>query len=141
MKKNNKQGGFTIIEVMIAMVVMTILISVALTIVDVSNTYNARARNLSVANDLALGKMQEYELMEFGSIPVGSSASNYEVEDFTSDIVDETEVKYTSITGKVFSEAISGSLKSVRVEVVYEFGADEREIIYATYIQIDGVGR
>ena len=135
------EQGFTLIEVLMAMLVLTILIGTSLSVVVVANQYNAQAQTISIANDLALGKMQDYELMDFEDIPVGSAGNDYEVEDFSANVPNLTDKIFESVSAKVFVEPISGSLKKITVDFEYVSNRDERQIIYATYVQVDGVGR
>jgi len=135
------RSGFTTIEVIISLFIITILISISLGIVLLSNQINARTRAYSEANSLAFSKIQEYELKDFGDIDNGSSANNFEVEDFSSEVLANDEVKYSSASAKVRSQPVSGSLKKIVVLVVYSHLNETREIEYATYIQMGGVGR
>ena len=135
------KSGFTTIEVLLSLFIMTILISISLGIVLLSNQINARTRAYSEANSMAFSKIQEYELRDFYDIANGNGGSNFEIEDFSSEIMANTEVEYSSASAKVRSEPVSGSLKKIRVIVVYSHLGETRDIEYATYIQLGGVGR
>ena len=135
------KSGFTTIEVLISLFIMTILISISLGIVLLSNQINARTRAYSEANSLVFSKIQEYELRNYGDIANGSGASNFEIEDFSDEVLANTEVEYTAASAKVRSQPVSGSLKKIIVTVVYSHLGETRDIEYATYIQMGGVGR
>lgn len=130
-----------LVEILISLFVIVMLVTIGALILNISNGSRSRAEKYAEANSIAFAKIQEYELKEFSTIPNGSSGSNYEIEDFSADILARPENRFTEATGKVYSQAISGSLKKVWLEVTYEFGDLDGDIDYATYIQIGGVGR
>jgi prepilin-type N-terminal cleavage/methylation domain-containing protein len=140
-RKINDQSGFTIIEVITTLIVMTILLTVVAQIVTLSNASAARTRRYDVANSLAFSKVQEYELKDFDSIPIGTSANNYEVEDFTAAVLANGEATYQTVSATVTSEPRSGSLILLGVIIDYTYGSDSQTIEYSTFIQVGGVGR
>ena len=141
MRKQNENGGYLLVEILVAMFVIVILVTVGALILNVSNGARSRAENLGEANAIAFAKIQEYELKDFASIPNGSPGSNYEIEDFAAEITSRPENKFKNVEAKVYSEGISGSLKRLWLTLTYDFGTGGFTIEYATYIQIDGVGR
>jgi type II secretory pathway pseudopilin PulG len=141
MNKQTQQKGFLLVEILIALMVLVILVSIGAMILGISNDARSRAENYGVANSIAFAKIQEYELKDFPTIPNGVSGNNYEIEDFSADILASTDNKYNEASGKVYSKAVSGSLKKIWVHVDYTFGDLSDDVEYATYIQIGGVGR
>ena len=136
---SKNQYGFTIIELLITLMVLSIAFTSFMTIFLTIDGVSDRTFDLVTANDAAFTKMQEYENRDYLNIPVGDIASNYEVEDFTSSL--SSDLKNPS--GKVFAqyEGLSLTLKRVDVRVTYEVGNDPKVIEYANLIQISGVGR
>ena len=135
------QTGFTTIEVLIAMFVITILISISLGIVVLSDQITTRTKAYSQANEQAFAKIQEYELSDFSDIPNGTGDNDFEIEDFSDEFAADTSFDYRAASAKVYSRPNSGSLKKVWVEINYSHGNESRIIEYATYIQLGGVGR
>ncbi len=140
-ERRTDQDGYLLVEVIVALFVIVILVSVGAMILNISNGARSRAENYGEANALAFAKMQEYALLDFGAIPSGNPGSSYEIEDFSSDIEARSDNKFKNVDAKVYSMAESGSLKKVWLSLYYEFGSSGSTIEYSTYIQIDGVGR
>ncbi len=136
-----KQGGFTIIEVLIALVLLTMMISISLEIVLFSNQSNEKSRAYGEANNQVFAKLQEYELRDFNEIPNGNVASSYEVENFSDEAETNGAGLLRDVDATVHSQGISGSLKKLTAKIRYTHNAESRLIEYTTYIQIDGVGR
>jgi prepilin-type N-terminal cleavage/methylation domain-containing protein len=135
------QGGFTIIEVLIALVLLTMLISISLEITLYSNQANEKSQAYGEANNQVFSKLQEYELRDFNDIPNGSGLSDYEIEDFSDEAENNSDNLLRDVEATVHSQGISGSLKKLTAKITYTHDGEERLIEYATYIQIDGVGR
>jgi len=136
-----RQGGFTAVEAVISLLVLTILIGICLSIVVLSNQMNARTKAYNEANSQVFAKLQEYELKDFGDITNGVSANDYEIEDFSDEVEDNGRIHYTEVEAKVYCQPVSGSLKKIRAVVDFSYAGEARRIEYATYIQIGGVGR
>lgn len=135
------ETGFTIVEVLLSLFVLSAVLMIGFQIVTLGNQTSTRAKVTLAANAIAFGKVQEYENMTFNTIPVGVSGNNYEVEDFSSTVEAESEGAIDSSTAKVFVQPISGSLRKITVKIDYEVLAQPKFIEYATYIQLGGVGR
>ena len=136
-----KQGGFTIIEVLVALVLLTMLISISLEIVLFSNQSNERSRAYGEANNQVFAKLQEYELRDFNDIPNGNASNGYEVEDFSDEAETNGAGLLRDVDAVVQSQGISGSLKKLTAKITYTHDAKPRLIEYTTYVQIGGVGR
>lgn len=139
--RRDDNGGYLLVEVLVSLFVIVILVTIGALILNVSNGARSRAENLSEANAIAFAKIQEYELKDFADIPNGVPGNSYEIEDFASEITSRPENKFKNVEAKVFSQAESGSLKRIWLTLTYEFGTGGYTLDYATYIQIDGVGR
>ncbi len=141
LKMDKRQTGFTVIEVLIGLLLLTILISVSLEIVLYSAQSNEKSRSYNEANTQVFAKLQEYELKDFTDIANGNSTNQYEIEDFSSEATANSNGLLQGVDATVHSQPISGSLKKLTAKITYTHNGQSRLIEYATYIQIDGVGR
>ena len=139
--QRNNQAGYLLVEILVSLFVVVILVTVGALILNISNGARSRAENFGEANALAFAKIQEYELKDFSDIPNGIAGNNFEIEDFSAEVEARPENKFKNVDAKVFSEAESGSLKRLWLSLYYEFGSGGFTVEYATYIQVDGVGR
>jgi prepilin-type N-terminal cleavage/methylation domain-containing protein len=128
--------GFTIPELLATLFVLSIAFLSFSTLYLTIRSVTERTSDFVKANSEAFAKMQEYENQPFSLIPVGTGP-DYEVEDFSDDVDPEL----LEPEAKVRSQTISPTLKYLEVEVEFLNGDSRREIIYASYIQISGVGR
>ena len=141
LRKLKQTDGFTAIEVLISLGILSILFFAAVTMVTISTNTNARALAIQNINEIAFAKIQEYENMEFSDIPIGSPGNDYEVEEFIAEVESKAEKGITINDAKVYNEPISGSLYYLTLNIEYEYGANPSNIEYATYIQLGGAGR
>lgn len=81
----NVQKGFTVAEVLVAIVLGTIVISIMATSLQVLTITNARASQRSEAEALTFQKIQDYINLPFEDVPIGDSINAYEVENFDAD--------------------------------------------------------
>lgn len=133
---SRNQQGFTIPELLSTLFVLSIAFFSFSTLYLTIRSVTERTSDFVLANSAAFAKMQEVENQSYSSIPVGTSPE-YEVEDFSTSLNSEL----LDSVGKVRIQEISPTLKYVEVEVEFLNGDSRREIIYANYIQISGVGR
>lgn len=140
-KSRVSEDGFTIVEVLLSLFVLSSVLTIGFQIVTLGNQMSTRAKVTLTANAIAFAKMQEYENKTFANIPAGISGNSYEVEDFSSAVINDSEGTIDSATGKVYSQPISGSLRKVSVKITYKLLSETKFIEYATYIQLGGVGR
>jgi prepilin-type N-terminal cleavage/methylation domain-containing protein len=129
-------GGFTIPELLMTLFVLSIAFFSFSTLFLTIRSVTERTSDFVLANTSAFAKVQEYENQNYLSIPIGS-APDYVVEDFTADLSNEL----LEATGEVRIQSISPTLKYMEVEIEFLNGISRREIIYADYIHISGVGR
>ncbi len=78
-----KQFGFTIVEVLVSLSVVSILLLTAGTVVVSTATLNAKTNLNADASEAAFQKMQGYVNTSYDNIPIGLVGSSYEVEDFS----------------------------------------------------------
>lgn len=137
------QAGFSLVEIMLAIVLSAVALSVGFTLLALGSQVSARTETLLAANSVAFAKVQEYENKQFANIPIGLSASSYIVEDFSSSLSTLSGGKVKSGTAKVYTQYMPNSQSLIKMNVVIEFqyGSRLRKIEYGTYIQMGGVGR
>jgi len=140
-EQGNSKAGYLLVEILIALFVIVILVTIGALILNISNGARSRAENFGKANSVAFAKIQEYELKDFAAIPVGNSSDDYLVEDFSDEVEASPDNNFKNVAATMHSRAISGSLKLVWLKLYYEFGSGGFTVDYATYMQIDGVGR
>ena len=142
-RSNNASGGFTIVEVLLGLFIVTAVIGIAYQLLTISYQTSARAEQHLAASSVVFAKIQEYENMAFEDIPIGDSGSNFVVEDFSAEVETLSDGIVKNSTAIVEVEEISGSLKLLRASIDFPFsGQDNTRLIeYATYIQLGGVGR
>lgn len=134
----NKSEGFSIVELLLTITVLSVLIGTFTTLFVSIKSTNLRAKMVVEANSTAYAKLQEYENKQFSAIPTGDSATNYEVENFTDQLPNSL---HLPVNGYVYSESVSPTLKKVRVHVDYNGNSRQRDLDYTTYIQQSGAGR
>jgi len=143
-KLEDKNGaGFSLIEIMLSLVLSSIVLMVGFQLLTLGSQLNTRTETLLAANSIAFAKIQEYENKTFTNIPASSSATPYQIEDFSAQMITDSGGFINSGTAKVYSnfEPSSGSLKKLNVIIDFQYGSRTRKIEYATYIQLGGVGR
>jgi prepilin-type N-terminal cleavage/methylation domain-containing protein len=138
----NNQKGFSLIELMLALVLCSVVLTVGFELLIIGRQINTRTETLLAANSVAFAKVQEYENKTFDSIAVGSPPT-YEVEDFSAQLSALSDGLIKSGTAKVYNQFApnSGSLMKLRVVIDFQYGSRTRKIEYGTYIQMGGVGR
>lgn len=133
-----KQGGFTIIELLITLIVIGVVFSAFLTTFVTIKSINKNSTDIQTANTLAFNKVQQYEDKVFSTLPNTSpSGTLVEVEDFSATLP-------TTLPGnrsaKVFINTYpTGTLKQVVVRIDYGYSGAEKRIEYADLIQRDGI--
>jgi prepilin-type N-terminal cleavage/methylation domain-containing protein len=79
------QTGFSMVEVLVSLFVVSILTSVISSVVVGAASLNARTTLRAEAGSLAFKKVQDYMNQSFDNIPLGLVATSYEVEDFAAE--------------------------------------------------------
>lgn len=91
--------GFSIVELLVALLVVSFLGGVIFSIVSNSTSLNARTSKRAEAGSLAFKKIQDYINRSYINIPIGNTATNYEVEDFSAEA---EALKLKNASAKVF---------------------------------------
>jgi prepilin-type N-terminal cleavage/methylation domain-containing protein len=142
-KRGNSQGGFSLVEMMLAIVLSAVVLAVGTAILTLGNQISYRTESLLASNSVAFAKIQEYENKTFTNITIGDVANDYEIEDFSAQVPASTNNVVKNATAKVYSQYAPNSQSLVKLWVIvdFQYGNRTRIIEYATYIQMGGVGR
>ncbi len=79
------EQGFSIVEVIVAIIVISILVVIASSVSTSGLSINGRTTLYTDASSLAFKKVQDYANMSFDDIPIGDNVDGYEVEDFSTE--------------------------------------------------------
>jgi prepilin-type N-terminal cleavage/methylation domain-containing protein len=103
-KCSKKESGFTLVEILVALLLLSLLLGAIGSVVQNASTLNAKAKLRAEAGSLAFKKIQDYINLDFDSLPIGDGLTSYEVEDFSLEAQNE---KLANATAKVYSEPAS----------------------------------
>jgi len=91
--------GFTVVEVLAAIVIVSLILSTFISVTMSASSANARANLRADAGSLAFKKVQDYLNLAYDNIPVGDVVSQYEVEDFSPEAAS---LKLVNTSAKVY---------------------------------------
>ena len=104
MRKQYGQGGFSVVEILVALVVVSMLAGVIINIVINGQSLNSKTNLRAEAGSLAFKKIQDYINLSYDNIPIGDDVSAYEVEDFSTEA---EALKLNNAEAKVYIEPAS----------------------------------
>lgn len=133
------ERGFSIIELMTTLAVLSwVMLTIITFMIQIDGILDKTERRLTAITTM-YEKYQEYETKSFATLTQGSSASNYEVEDFTDELpADLREPR----SAKVYVRDVTPTLKKIDVRITYkESPTKNRTINISTGVQESGVGR
>ncbi len=135
----DEKDGFSVVELLITLIVIGVTFGAFVTsFASIQNIYK-KAVDINTANAIAFAKLQDYENLNFNSLPATAPAGTLQqVEDFSASLPSTLEKPRTGI---VYVNTVSGTLKQVVVDVKFGSGASQRQIQYANFIQKYGIGR
>jgi len=81
----NKQQGFSLVEVIVSLLLVSILLGVITSVVQNAAKANSKANLRAEASSLSFKKIQDYINLDFDSVPIGDKISAYETEDYSSE--------------------------------------------------------
>ncbi|MCA9328609.1 type II secretion system protein [Candidatus Saccharibacteria bacterium] len=84
-KVGSSQNGFSVVEILVALIVVTMLSVAILGVLSGGTSLNARSSLRAEAGALAFKKIQDYINLSYSNVPIGSAGSSYVVEDFSSE--------------------------------------------------------
>ncbi len=135
----DESSGFAIVELLITLIIIGVAFGAFTVTFTTIQNINKKALDVNQANSLAFAKVQEYENLNYASLPATTpTGSLQEIEDFGSSL--PTTLQSPRV-GKVYVNTVSGTLKQVVVNIEFGSGGDKRIIQYANFIQKNGLGR
>ncbi len=155
-QRSKEKKGFSLVEILLAIALASVVLMVGFQLLILGAQTNSRTESILTANSIAFAKVQEYENKKFSNIPVGNASNNYEVEDFSVQMLADSNGQIKGGTAKVYSQYISSkqdgngnqqethdSSNLIKIDIVinFRYGSRLRLVEYATYIQKGGVGR
>ena len=141
--KNKNVGGFTVVELLITLIVVGIVfVSFTTTFAGVMNI-SKKGSDVALASQTAFAKLQEYENLNFTSLPTTTPSGtlvliNPDSTNFTASL---PSILGSPRTGQIYVNTVSPTLKQVLVRVTFGSGPTQRLIEYTTFIQKQGLGR
>ena len=95
------EQGFSLIEILVSLLLMSLLLGVMSVIVSNSQSLNAKNNLRAEAGALAFAKVQDYINLSYDNIPIGDDIDGYEVEDFSAEA---EALKLANADAKVYVE-------------------------------------
>lgn len=128
--KNNSQG-FTIVELVVAIIVGSIITSAAMLILISHTRLSQRGRDLIIANAYAERKVESLRSLGFSGLGLGTT-------NITSELPTELN---TPRSGSVEVSSQSSAVKKVVLTITYNDQGASRTYSYTTYVGELGVGQ
>lgn len=125
-----KEGGFTVIEILITIGLIGIILPVIYLGINSLLVINKRSRNIMLANIAAENKVEKLRSDGYNSIASGSS-------DFSAELPSEL----TSPKSATTIVTTSNGMKTVDVTISFKDSDRQREVKYKTIISETGVGQ
>jgi Tfp pilus assembly protein PilV len=119
------EKGIGLIEIIIAMLIFAVGITAAIRTLPVSNAATTRARNLTMATNLAQQKIEELMGIPFNDAELSSGAHN--------DQDNPLERIYTRTWTVTDNDPIP-DMKTVAVTVTYQSGNNDNAVTLSTYL-------
>lgn len=131
-----KSEGFTVIEVLVALLLVSLLLGVMFSVVQNAASLNAKAKLRADAGSLSFKKIQDYINLDFDDVPVGDDLSAYEVDDFSDEAED---FNLRNATAKIYVEPESEVSAPTSTTVSYT-QAVSADTAYAAGAEIPSYG-
>lgn len=126
----NKSGGFTVIELIVAIGLVGVLVPSLYLAVNTVNTINKRSRNIFIVNVSVENKIEKLRSGGYNSIPTGEL-------DFTNELPSELPKPNSA----VLNISSSGGMKTIDVNVNFFDSGRQRSTQYKTIISETGIGQ
>lgn len=127
---NNKSGGFTVLELLIAVGLVGILVPSLYLAVNSINITNKRSRNIFLANVSAENKIEKLRSGGYNSITTGEL-------DFTNELPSELPKPNKALLKISASEG----KKTIEVSINFQDAGRQRSTQYKTIISETGIGQ
>lgn len=130
---DKKSGGFSAIELLVIIVLLSIVFSAFASSYNLISQANKKSQHMNIASNLAFSKLQEYKNKQFGTIGGDSSSQDsVVVEDFAKQFPDSFVAPKTA-TVSVSNQ--SEDIKQIIVRVNYGRDGDIRKINYIDFVR------
>lgn len=129
--KQTNNDGFTIVELLVAIIVGAIIISAATSIIVSQTHISQRGRDLIIANAYIENKVESLRSAGFATLNIGTT-------DITSELPSELNAPRS---GTVSIASQSDAIKKITINISYNDQGTSRSYGYTTYIGELGVGQ
>ena len=132
--KLGAEDGFTIIELVVTMVVLSITFMSVFSLFDTLHGINSRADHLAVATEVAQREMELYRNIPYNTIAVGTT-------DVTSALSSYPTLGSTRSASVAVTQVDARGLKQVEVTVNYYDHAIPRKVVLDTLVAQNGINK
>jgi len=126
----NKSGGFTVVELLIAIGLVGVLVPSLYLAVNAINVTNKKSRNIFIANVSVENKIEKLRSGGYNSIPSGEL-------DFTNELPSELPKPNKA----VLKINASDGMKTIDVSISFQDAGRQRSTQYKTIISETGIGQ
>lgn len=127
---HKKEGGFTIIEILITLGLIGIILPSVYLGINSLLVINKRSRNIMIANIAAENKIERLRSMGYNSIPTGTV-------NFSSELPAELSKPNTATS----TITTSGGMKTITLTIAFQDADRQRDVKYKTIISETGLGQ
>lgn len=131
---NPRDGGFTLIELIITCVVIATMFLAIFGLFNTLHVINARANNLTIANEVAQQQMESIRNLPYAAIPLGTV-------DTTAQLSGYPQLGSARSSSTVVTSADSRGLKKLDVVVSYDDRGIAKKLKVSTLIALNGIDR
>jgi prepilin-type N-terminal cleavage/methylation domain-containing protein len=128
------EGGFTLIELVVTMVVLSTIFLSIFGLFDTLHGINARANNLATATQVAQREMELIRNQPYNQITTGTK-------NVTADLSPYPSLGASRSAAVVVSQADSRGLKQVDITIRYYDGAIARRVDVSTLVAQNGIDK
>lgn len=137
MRKGHRSHGFTVVELVIAIVIMGFVVPAVALALNNLTTINYQARDLSLANTTAQGKIEALRSQGYNAVPAGTVNFSSEL---PSSMGSPKSASYTVTDGTAGGTPPTG-VKQVDITISYTEFKSTQTVTYRSYIGELGVGQ
>jgi len=131
---HTKEGGFTLIELVVTTVVLSTMFLAILGLFGTLRDINARANNLTIATEAAQQQLESFRNLPYGSITVGTQNT-------TSQLASYPMLGAARSSSSVVTLADNRGLKKLVITLTYYDGRIQKQLQVSTLIAMSGINR
>lgn len=132
---NDNQAGFTLIETLVALVVIAMSVAAVLTAFIAVESLNRRARNLTIATQAANQQLETYRNTAYAGIPTGAN------QDLSSLLTPYPSLGTPRSALATITEIDPAGLKQVDIAISYTESGKTKNVQVSTLIARRGINR